>query len=81
MLKNVIDWASRDREQGSLMGKPVTIIGAGGRAGTASAQMQLLEILGEAGPVATVKAGILIQASVPDTFDANENVIDKKPRN
>ena len=47
VLKNAIDWASRDREQGGLMGKPATIIGAGGRAGTARAQMQLLETLGE----------------------------------
>ncbi|MFP6636190.1 MAG: NADPH-dependent FMN reductase, partial [Dehalococcoidia bacterium] len=30
VLKNAIDWASRDREEGSLMGKPGTIIGAGG---------------------------------------------------
>ena len=44
-LKNAIDWASRDREEGSLMGKPVTIIGSGGRAGTARAQMQLQETL------------------------------------
>ncbi|HAI07790.1 MAG TPA: hypothetical protein DCM17_00550, partial [Dehalococcoidia bacterium] len=47
VLKNAIDWASRDREEGSLMGKPGTIIGAGGRSGTARAQMQLLETLGE----------------------------------
>ena len=32
VLKNVVDWASRDGTEGSLMGKPVTIIGAGGRA-------------------------------------------------
>ena len=32
-LKNAIDWASRDREEGSLMGKPATIIGAGGEPG------------------------------------------------
>ena len=44
-LKKAIDWASRDREEGSLMGKPVTLIGAGGRAGTARAQMQLQETL------------------------------------
>ena len=44
-LKNAIDWASRDREEGSLMGKPATIIGAGGRAGTARAQMQIHETL------------------------------------
>jgi chromate reductase len=77
VLKNAIDCASRDREQGSLMGKPVTIIGAGGRAGTARAQMQLLEILGETGSVAMVKPGILIQAFAPDTFGANGNVINE----
>ena len=33
----------------TLMGKPATKIGAGGRAGTARAQMQLHEILGETG--------------------------------
>ena len=29
VIKNAIDWASRDRGPGSLMGKPVTIVGAG----------------------------------------------------
>ena len=33
VLKNAIDWASRNREEGSLMGKPGTIIGAGSRSG------------------------------------------------
>ena len=51
VLKNAIDWASRDRDEGSLMGKSVTIIGAGGRAGTARAQMQLHETLAETGAV------------------------------
>ena len=40
-LKNAIDWASRDRDERSLMGKPATIIGAGGRSGTAGAHAQL----------------------------------------
>ncbi len=79
-LKNAIDWASRDREEGSLMGKPVTIIGAGGRAGTARAQMQLLEILAETGSVVMVKPGVLIQAFAPQTFDAEGNVIDEKTK-
>jgi len=79
-LKNAIDWASRDREEGSLMGKPVTIIGAGGRAGTARAQMQLLETLGETGSIVMVKPGLLIQAFAPETFDAEGNVIDEKTK-
>ncbi len=75
-LKNAIDWASRDREEGSLMGKPVTIIGAGGRAGTARAQMQLQETLAETGSVVMVKPGVLIQAFAPQKFDSEGSLID-----
>ena len=77
-MKNAIDWASLDREEGSLMGKPVTIIGAGGRAGTARAQMQLLETLGETGSVVMVKPGVQVQAFTPGTFDSEGNLIDDK---
>lgn len=77
-LKNAIDWASRDREEGSLMGKPATIIGAGGRAGTARAQMQLLETLGETGSIVMVKPGLQIFAFAPETFDSDGNLIDEK---
>ena len=76
-LKNAIDWASRDREEGSLMGKPATIIGAGGRAGTARAQMQLHETLGETGSVVMVKPGMQVQAFAPGTFDSEGNLIDE----
>ena len=75
-LKNAIDWASRDREEGSLMGKPATIMGAGGRAGTARAQGQLLETLAETGAVVMVRPGVLIQAFAPQTFDSEGNLID-----
>ena len=75
VMKNAIDWASRDREEGSLMGKPGTIIGAGGRAGTSRAQMQLLETLGETGTIVMVKPGVMISAFAPDTFDSDGNLI------
>ena len=80
VLKNAIDWASRDREDGSLMGKPVTIIGAGGRAGTARAQMQIHETLAETGAVVMVKPGVQIQAFAPGTFDSEGNLIDEKTK-
>ena len=80
VLKNAIDWASRDREEGSLMGKPVTIIGAGGRAGTARAQMQIHETLAETGAVVMVKPGVQIQAFAPGTFDSEGNLIDDKTK-
>ncbi len=79
-LKNAIDWASRDREEGSLMGKPATIIGAGGRAETARAQMPIHETLAETGAVVMVKPGVQIQAFAPGTFDSEGNVIDEKTR-
>ena len=80
-LKNAIDWASRDREQGSLMGKPVTIIGSGGRAGTARAQMQLQQSLSETGSLVMVKPGVLVQTFEPRPFDSEGNLIDHETRN
>ena len=80
VMKNAIDWASRDREEGSLMGKPGTIIGAGGRAGTSCAQMQLLETLGETGTIVMVKPGVMISAFAPDTFDSEGNLISPEIR-
>ena len=77
-LKNAIDWASRDREEGSLMGKAATIIGAGGRAGTARAQMQLHETLAETGAVVMVKPGVLVQAFSPMLFDSEGNLKDEE---
>ena len=74
VLKNAIDWASRDREEGSLMGKPGTIIGAGDRSGTARAQMQLLETLGETSTIVMVKPGVLIASFALDTFDSEGNL-------
>ena len=79
-LKNAIDWASRDREQGGLMGKPATIIGAGGRAGTARAQMQLQETLAETGALVMTKPGLLIQAFSPPKFDSEGNLSDENTR-
>ncbi|MCZ6615407.1 MAG: hypothetical protein O6920_06480, partial [Chloroflexi bacterium] len=60
--------------------KPVTIVGAGGRAGTARAQMQIHETLAETGAVVMVKPGVQIQAFAPDTFDSEGNLIDEATR-
>ena len=79
-LKNAIDWASRDQENGSLRGKPVTIIGSGGRAGTARAQAQLQQSLSETGSFVMVKPGVLVQAYGPRRFDSEGNLIDQETR-
>ena len=80
VLKNAIDWASRDREEGSLMGKPATVIGAGGRAGTARAQSQLQQTLVETGTLLMVKPGVLVAAFSPQRFDSDGNLIDDEAR-
>lgn len=46
VLKNALDWASRGGERSPLRGKPVAILGAGGRFGTLSAQAHLRHLLG-----------------------------------
>lgn len=47
VLKNAIDWASRrgPDDHAPIDGKPAAIVGAGGRLGTARAQLHLREIL------------------------------------
>ncbi len=79
-LKNAVDWASRDGHEGSLMGKPATIMGAGGRAGTARAQMQLHETLSETGAVIMVKPGVLVQAFGPMRFNSDGDLTDDDTR-
>ena len=46
VLKNVIDWLSRPPDQTITNGKPVAIMGAGGRLGSARAQYHLRQVLG-----------------------------------
>ena len=79
-MKNAIDWASRDRTQGSLLGKAATIIGAGGRSGTARAQMQLHETLAETGALVMVKPGLQVMAFGDQQFDGEGNLVGEKTR-
>lgn len=79
VIKNAIDWASRDRGPGSLTGKPVTLMGAGGMAGTARAQIHLENVLSETGSMVMAKPGVLI-ASPWDKFDADGNLTDEGTR-
>lgn len=79
VLKNAIDWASRDRGEGSLAGKPVTMLGAGGLAGTARAQMQLQPILSETGALVMVKPGVLVTFAW-QKFDPQGQLTDQETR-
>ena len=79
VLKNAIDWASRDRGEGSLLGKPVTIIGAGGFSGTARAQQQLQSILSETGALVMVKPGVMVPMAW-EKFDEQGRLVDPETR-
>ena len=79
VIKNAIDWASRDRGPGSLFGKPVTIVGAGGMSGTARAQMHLENVLSETGSLVMSEPGVLI-ANPWDKFDADGGLEDEGTR-
>ena len=79
-LKNAIDWASRDRGPGSLAGKPVTVIGAGGMTGTERAQEQLLPILSETGALVMVKPGVQVSLFPEQKFDAGGRLVDETTR-
>lgn len=79
VLKNAIDWASRDRGEGSLVGKPAAMIGAGGRAGTARAQLQLQHVLSETGALVMVKPGVFVDRPW-EKFDSEGRLIDGDTR-
>lgn len=79
-LKNAIDWASRDKTEGSLMGKPATIVGAGGRSGTARAQVQLQQTLAETGSLVLAKPGLLVVAFGPMKFADNGDLADEETK-
>ena len=64
----------------TLMGKPATIIGAGGRAGTVRARVQLHETLGEPGALVMVKTGLQVMAFADQQFDSNGNLVGENTR-
>ena len=78
VLKNAIDWASRPQngKPGPLNEKPLAIMGAGGRAGTARAQNHLRQIASHLNMYTINKPEVLITTSAPRVFDENGKLID-----
>ena len=65
VLKNAIDWAARNPSGGGvafapLARKPIAIMGAGGRAGTARSQVHLRQILAETRSYTMVHPSLLV---------------------
>lgn len=64
-LKNAIDWAARNPKGGGIAfapmaNKPVAIMGAGGRAGTARGQLHLRQVLAETRSNVMVQPTLLV---------------------
>ena len=73
-LKNALDWASRPPFGSPLAGKPVAMMGAGGRRGTAGAQAQLRDAL--AFPRAQVLEQSVLVPMAWEHFDEHGRLVD-----
>ena len=79
VLKNAIDWASHPRSQSPLAGKPLAILGAGGRSGTAHAQRHLREIAQHLNMHILEKPEVMV-ARAWEKFDDQGNLVDPETR-
>lgn len=79
VLKNALDWASHPRSQSPLAGKPLAIIGAGGRSGTIHAQRHLREIATHLNMRALPDPDMLVRHAW-EKFDSQGNLIDDQTR-
>jgi chromate reductase len=78
-LKNAIDWVSRPPRPHPLDGKPLAILGAGGRLGTARAQMHLRQVANGLGMLVLPRPEVfIIRAS--EKFDAAGQLTDQATR-
>ena len=78
VLKNAIDWASRPPDS-PLDGKPMAIMGAGGRLGTVRAQMHLREIALHNSMRVMIDPEVLV-AGAFKAFDDDGRLTDERTR-
>jgi chromate reductase len=76
-LKNILDWASREPDNGLLAGKPVAIMGAGGGMGTSRAQYHLRQVCVFLDLKPLNKPEVFANAFAGG-FDADGDLIDEK---
>lgn len=78
VLKNALDWASRSHngQPNPLSGKPLAMMGAGGRAGTARAQNHLRQIASHLNMFTINKPEVLIAMPYKQGFDASGELTD-----
>lgn len=76
-LKNILDWASREPDNGLLAGKAVAILGAGGGMGTSRAQYHLRQVCVFLDLHPLNKPEVFASAFA-GAFDADGNLTDEK---
>jgi chromate reductase len=76
VLKNAIDWLSRPPLDAALARKPVAIVGAGGRLGSARAQYHLRQVLGCLSMLPVPRPEIFV-LNAWDQFDAQGRLKDE----
>jgi chromate reductase len=84
VLKNALDWGGRDPKgkgvvSAPLAGKPVGILGTGGLAGTARAQLHLRQVLAETRSYVMVQPAVIVPFA-RQKFDAQLNLTDDAVR-
>ena len=76
-LKNAIDWVSREPGYPALNGKPVAIMGAGGRMASSRAQYHLRQVCVFVNLYPLNKPEVMAHSN-SDSFDADGNLVDDK---
>ncbi len=79
VLKNAIDWASRPIKSQPFAGKPLAVLGAGGRSGTIRAQAHLRQIAAAVGMQQLSEPVVAVQRAW-EKFDADGNLVDEDTR-
>lgn len=77
-LKNAIDWASREKDNYMLVGKPGMVFGAGGGMGTSRAQLHLRQVTSAMDIHMLNKPEVFANAFSEESFDADGKLIDSK---
>lgn len=79
VLKNAIDWASRQYEKPVFADKPVAMMGAGGRFGSARSQSDLRQLLTGQGCYVLPRPQVLVSIR-PNVFELDGTLADEDAR-
>ena len=77
-LKNALDWASREKDNYLLAGKPAAIMGAGGGMGTSRSQYHLRQVAVALNLHILNKPEVFCNGFAEGVFDANGNLDDAR---